>query len=224
MSEESKNLYNEAIDAVETGDLQGAISKIEESLMADPQDGESYRLYASLLQAAGRTDDSARALEKAEKLDTDPANALNAQAAQKVAQGDNAGAISIYEDALEIAPDRYDIHLNYALSLIDAGYTEDALSASAKAVELETEDAQAWYLRGRILRLTQNYKPALEAFEKATSLNAELPLAWHEKGMVNNELRRSDAAIKCFDRVLALVPADEAAAEAKRRIIQSMMG
>lgn len=224
MSEESKNLYNEALDAIDTGDLPTAISKIEESLMADPQDGESYRLYGSLLQAAGRLDDAAKANEKANQLDDDPANQLNAEAAQAVATGDHKKAISLYEDALEIAPDRYDLHLNYALSLIENGYTKDALEASAKAVELEQDDAQAWYLRGRILRLTQQNAEALDAFEKATQLNAELPLAWHEMGMVLNNLGKGDPAIKAFDRVLALVPDDQAAAEAKRRIIQHMMG
>ncbi|MDA7881099.1 tetratricopeptide repeat protein [Akkermansiaceae bacterium] len=222
MAEPKIEFYNAAIDAVQSGQLPEALKAIEASLTEDPNDVQSWQLYAVILNALGETGKAENAMAKVKELGLSEADELVMKAADAIGQGKTDLAITHYEDALELEPDRAEVYVSYALVLIQGGYPKDAALASAKAVEMAPHDASAWYARGRILRLVNKKEEALEAYDKALGLEPGLILASYERGMVLAESGRLQEALNCFEKVLQNHPEDAAAAEAKANILKAM--
>lgn len=214
--------YNTAIDAVQAGDLAGGLKAIEDSLTEDPNDPQSWQLFAVILNASGETEKAEKAMAKVKELGLSEIDELLMKAADAAGAGKLGVAITHYEDALEIEDDRPEIYTSYALALMEEKYAEDALEASAKAVELGPDDPFAQYTRGRILRLTGNPTEALIAFTRATELDGNLMVARYERGMILSETGQLSDALECFEEVLAAHPEDASAAEAKALIRAQM--
>jgi len=222
MAEPKIELYNAAINAVQSGKLPEALKAIEVSLTEDPNDVQSWQLYAVILNALGETEKAGNATAKVKELGLSEADELVMKAADAIGQGKTDLAITHYEDALELEPERADLYVSYALVLMQGGYVKDAVEASAKAVVLTPQDASAWYARGRILRLSNKKEEALEAYNKALALEPGLILASYEHGMVLAETGQLQEALDCFEKVLKDHPEDAAAAEAKANILKAM--
>ena len=218
MASPSIEFYNKAVDAVQAGKLPEALAAIESSLTEDPKDVQSYQLYAVILTAMGRTEDAAKANAKVQELGVSEADALVMKAADAAAAGELARAITLYEDAIELEPERFELYVSYALALLEEGYEKDALEATERALELETQEASVWYARGRVLRLTGQKPEAMECLEEAVTLNPNLIPAVYEKGMLLAESGQKQQALGCFETVLKAHPNDPAALEAKARL------
>lgn len=216
--------YNAAVDAVQAGDLPSALKAIETSLTEAPQDAQSWQLYAVILNAMGESEKAAKAMAKVQELGLGEVDELLMKAADAVGVGKFGVAITHYEDALELEDDRPEIYTSYALALMEEKYTNDALEAAAKAVELAPEDPFAQYTRGRILRLSGQKEEALDSLTKAVSLDKNLVLARYERGMILSEMGNLTEALECFEAVLKDHPEDANAAEAKAMILSAMEG
>lgn len=214
MSEKSEELYDHALEILQSGDVANAITVIEEALMEDAKDSLKWRLYGVALSAAGRADDAAAAMAKAEEFGLDPVDSLLMKAAQEQIAGNLDAAISRFEDAIELDDERSEVWCAYALALVEADYHQDALDASDKSIKLDDGDSQVWYARGRILRMMGDVKRALPAFDKAVGINPDDALAHHERGMVQAEMEKFEDAAKSFERVLEIHPEDPAATQA----------
>ncbi len=224
MSSPNAKYYNAAIDAAQSGDLASALKAIESALTEEPADVQSWQLYAVILNAAGQTEKAEKAQAKIRELGLSEVDDLIMKAADAIGQNKIGLAITHYEDALELEPDRPEVYVSYALALMQGGYPADAEEASAKAVELASDDASAWYARGRILRLRGKKEDALKALEKALTLQGNLVLAKYECGMILAETDRLEAALKCFDDILRDHPEDENAQQARVAILAKMGG
>jgi len=214
MSEKSEALYDQALDLLQEGKLKEGIAAIEDSLMEDAEDAMTWRLYGVALTSAGRAEDAAAAMQKAEAFGLGAIDGLLMKGAEAQMAGNLDAAITHFEDALELDEKRFEVWAAYALVLIERGYEKDSLDASEKAVALGPEQPQTWYARGRVLRLTKDAANALPAFAKAVELDAGIAVAWHEQGMVHVDLEDFEAAAKSFERVLELQPGDAAATQA----------
>ena len=225
MSEASDTHYDAAVDALESGNLAQALEEAEKSLAEEEGDAASWRLYALILTALQRSDEAAKASARADKLDGgEPGlESFLQKAAAATVEGRISSAISNYEDALELDETRYDIWINYALVLIHEGYKNDAMEASEKAVNLKGDNPHAWYVRGRILRLCEEFDDAMLAFQKAIDLDSSLAVAWHERGMVLCGREEFDEALACFEKVLEMHPGDPGATQAIE-ITRAQMG
>ncbi|MDP0491108.1 MAG: tetratricopeptide repeat protein [Verrucomicrobiota bacterium JB023] len=215
--------YNKALDFVEAGKLAEAIEAAESALMHEPKEGDYWRLYAALLQQAGRTEDAARAMARGQELGLDGVDALLLKAAEAANAKQWNKAVTACEDALELDPQRAEVWASYATALLEGGYRKDALEASGKAVELEQDIAQLWYLRGRVLRLTGDHNAACEAYQKALELEPTLALAWYEKGMIHDQNEEFEEAKRCFLKAKSLnlaEPGVEQALEILERKLQ----
>lgn len=224
MAKPSIEFYNAAVDAVQAGDLPGALKAIETSLTEAPQDAQGWQLYAVILNALGESEKSAKAMEKVKELGLGEVDELLMKAADAVGVGEFGVAITHYEDALELEDDRPEIYTSYALALMEEKYTNDALEAAAKAVSLAPGDPFAQYTHGRILRLSGKKEEALDALTKAAGLDKNLVLAQYERGMILSEMGSLPDALECFEAVLKEHPEDANAAEAKAMLLSAMEG
>ncbi len=224
MSSSNDQFYNEAIDAVESMDLERARGAIEGALTEDPNDVQSWQLYAVILNAMGEAEKADKAQEKLKELGLSEADALVMKAADAIGQGKISVAITHYEDALEIEPDSPEIHVSYAMALMQGKYPDDAEEAARKAVELGGGDASAKYALGRILRLRGKKEEALGYLKGAAEAAPTMLVARYEAGMVLAEKGELDEALGCFEAVLAAAPTDEAAIAAKAAILARKEG
>ena len=222
MSTPNVKYYNAAIDAAQSGDIPAARTAIESALTEDPNDVQSWQLYGVVLNALGETEKAEKAMAKVKELGLSEVDELIMKAADAIGQSKFGVAITCYEDALELDPDRPEVYVSYALALMHGNYPADAEEAAAKAVEMAPDDASAWYARGRIQRLRGSKDEALVSLKKALELQGNLVLARYECGMILAETGELQAALDCFEEVLKDHPDDANAIEAKAMILARM--
>jgi tetratricopeptide (TPR) repeat protein len=95
---------------------------------------------------------------------------------------------------------------------------KEAFNAINKAIELEPNFYQAWYLLGFVHITRQDYPAALKAFDKATQIEANFSPAWRWHGLALANLARYPEALKSFDQLARLDPDD-----ANIQIFRSLM-
>lgn len=218
----SIEFYNEAVDAIQSGDLPGALAAAENSLTENPSDAETWQLYSMILSALGRNEDAAKATTKLKELGLSEADEFLLKASASAAAGDLNSAIRHYESAFLAEPTRPEIHSAYALALMQGGKTNEALSAAEKGVSLAPEDSRTNYALGHVLRLAGDKDAALAALTKAVSAEPDMMIALYEQGMVFAEKGRLKEALANFEKFLAIHPDDPSASEAVARIREQL--
>lgn len=222
MPKTSIDFYNDAVDAVQSGQIQEALAAAETSLTEDPKDAQTWQLYAVILNALGRKEDAEKAMVKVKEMGLGEVDELLMQAADAAGNGKMTRAITLYEDALELAPERPEIYVSYALALLDQDYKKDALEAATTGVQLAPDDASAHYALGRVLRLSGQKELALKALGKSTSLPSPPIVARYEHGMLLAETGKLPEALACFETFLEIHPDDPNAQKARENIKEAL--
>lgn len=85
----------------------------------------------------------------------------------------------------------------------------EAVRAIDRAIQLQPNFYQAWYLRGFLLFSLHQYAEALKSFNKATQIEPKFYPAWRWRGLVLfSELKQYQEALESFDKVLQHDPKD----------------
>jgi len=224
MSTPSIDFYNQAIDAVQAGDLPTALVSAENSLTEDPADTQTWQLYIVILNALGRTEDAIKATEKLRSLGLSDTDEHLIKAAEAASSNDRPEAIFHYRAALEADPNRPEIHAGLALVLMEEGQADEALASARQAVALAPEDSRTNYALGRILRLSGKKDTALAALTLAVNDDPTFMLALYEKGMLLADTGRLTEALAAFRKFLKTQPDDPGATEAVKNITSRMGG
>ncbi len=222
MPDPSIEFYNAAVDAIQAGRLDEALTAAENSLTENPKDTETWQLYVIVLNALGRHEDAKKATEKLKQLGLSETDAFMLQAAEAASIGDLAAALSHYESAIEADWERPEIHAGYALALMEAGRKEDALKAAEMAVSLDPDDVRANYALGHILRLDGQKPAALNALSKAVAAEPDFMPAVYEEGMLLADNGSLHEAMQSFTKYLNAMPGDPSATQAIESIREQM--
>ncbi len=75
-----------------------------------------------------------------------------------------------------------------------------------KAIELESDNADAWYYKGYALHELEKYKEALKAYDIAIELNPKNNGAFNQRGCVFFELDQYEKALAEYEKALELMP------------------
>jgi tetratricopeptide (TPR) repeat protein len=135
-------------------------------------------LYAELLVHVKRYDEAWMAARRALKCDERFVPALVALVKVSRAQGRDELADSILDQALEIDPDRAELHyLDGERLRTEPGRLGEALAAYQRAVELRPDYAEARMALGIQMLAGGNYQEALAHFQAAAALVPTLPAA-----------------------------------------------
>jgi len=92
-------------------------------------------------------------------------------------RGEYDEAIKEFRKALELNPERSEIHYNLGLVLEAKGLLQEAIQEYKKALELNPEDAEAHNNLGIVYYKQGNYKKAVEEFKIALSINPDFEIA-----------------------------------------------
>jgi tetratricopeptide (TPR) repeat protein len=79
-----------------------------------------------------------------------------------------------------------------------------SLWASEQAIRLNTNYADAYYMKGTVLYNLKCYVEALAAFEQAIHLDPNYAYAYYGKGNALDKLRRSNEAQQCYEKARRL--------------------
>ena len=92
------------------------------------------------------------------------------------------------------------------LSLFYQGKNVEAISAFDKSIEIDPENADAWYFKGKALCELSKYNEAIQAYDRAVRVDPSYAIAWYDKGQILYEQGEYDEAIKAYDEVIRLNP------------------
>ncbi len=200
---------------VARGQMAEAEAEFRAVTEADPQIQPAWLGLISAQNAQDRRDEARATLDAALAVHPDAPDLLWAQAGYLEQAGDIDGAVALYEQLYEIAPNSPIVANNLA-SLIST-YREDAESlnrAYAIARRLRgTEVAPFADTYGWIAYRRGEYEEALGYLELAAEGLPENPLVQYHLGMTYLALERPDAALEQLQRALDLAGPDDTRAQ-----------
>ena len=207
------NIYNDAIQAYQTGDIEGALGHFEvanivyEDIRAlnnaallyleQGNDEKAIETYRAALDAGGEQDQVRQAL-------TGLGDLLLASDRQEE-------AASAFESYLEQFPDDVTVRVNYALALSDTGQGEEATEIFNEVLSRTDLDAELWVQVGVGLYNSGDYARASEAFGNARAQNPYNKEAM--ENYVNASVQSNDASaavLALADSLIAWYPYDAA--------------
>jgi tetratricopeptide (TPR) repeat protein len=200
------DLFNQAVDLSEKGELAGAEGLCLKLLRAQPDHFECLHLLGLLRYRRGRLMEAVSSLAAAVKANPGSPIALMNYAVVLDALGRPGEALASYDRALAIKPDYVDALYNRGLALRALNRPDDALSSFNKASALRPDDADILNERGRTLRSLDRPADALVSYEKALALRPEDADILNNRGNALRELDRLDEALASFDKALVLRP------------------
>ena len=196
-------LVKEAETLLAKGDAEGAKSKFEEAIAAQPDDARAYLGLGLCDEALEKFDAAEQAYRKAAEVDPSFAEARNNLGVLLRDKGELDAAIEELTRAAQIDPKLASAHTNLAMALEDAGRASEADAAYKQAVAVTPEDAL----------LRANYGLFLLKQDKADAAATELLAGLeHAKGdraallAIGNGLRRAkraDAAVRALHEAIA---------------------
>jgi Flp pilus assembly protein TadD len=113
------------------GDRDGALEEFRKTIALHPESAEAHLSVGQLLQQRGEAEAARTALEEAKRLRQRKADAQASVFAvslglRRAGEGDLAGAVESFREAVRLAPDSADAHYQLALALRRRGAAEEA--------------------------------------------------------------------------------------------------
>jgi tetratricopeptide (TPR) repeat protein/S1-C subfamily serine protease len=134
------------------------------------------------------------------------AYSYNNRGVAKSALGNNQGAISDFDRAIAINPQRLMAYYNRGIAKYILGNKQGAISDFDKAIALDPKMAKAYLNRGIAKYVLGNDQGAIGDFDKAIAIDPQYALAYVSRGVVKSALGNKQGAISDFDLAIALDP------------------
>lgn len=151
------------------GDNALAAQKLREVVEADPSDARARLDLATTLSRLGSTDAAIGHFETALGLDLNPRQrmlALFSSAALHQQKGDDAKAIGLYQEVVEMAPGLRDARFNLGTALVRQNLLADAAKQFAAVVEMASRDVPARLAWVQVLGRRGDWKGAVRVLEQ----------------------------------------------------------
>jgi len=180
-ADEAKLRAQEVPGLLQSGDLKGALTRIDEALAASPQDATLHYLRGYTLFRLGDFDPAKSSLQRSLELNpTQPgAHFVLGGALSKLGQKE--AAIAEFEK--ELANGQIDeatkinCYINIGLTQREMGKAEAAIAAFEKVIELDGKQAEAYAHLNELYIATGRPEKAAEVQAKAKAAGAEDPNA-----------------------------------------------
>jgi tetratricopeptide (TPR) repeat protein len=204
------------------GELDGAIVHLEGLLEDLPEDPDLNRRLGQLL---GRTGERARAINclrrAVVRTDGDDLEAATQLGIELSRDGQHGEAIELLEKVAAKAPDLSSVHANLGMALLAAGYLEESVNASSRALELDYSSAQAHCGQGLAYQKMGRLVEAAKAFAATEQLAPQNPAGPLNLAVVLEAQGDREQARQALLRAAALAPEDKEIKEALERFMAS---
>jgi len=205
-----KALNQQAVQALQSGDLARADSLIEQLGAARPGHPLVNYLLGALRIQQGRSAEAIKPLEMAHRAKPDNVSVLlhMGNALQELKRFDE--AVTNYDMALKLKPDFADALNNRGNALGALKQFDAALDSFDAALAIDSSDASIWYNRGSLLQKMGRYQKAIACFDRALVLDPNHAEAHSNKGSALVELRQPTLGLNCLERAVGLQPGNPA--------------
>jgi tetratricopeptide (TPR) repeat protein len=175
----------------EVHSAQGKLERLG-AIVADlPASVRAHFNYATALQEAGQTDEAARELSAALRLNPGSAKAHVNLAALLMEKGKLDEAQTHFERALRIEPNNAEYHSGYAYLLEQLGHDQRAAAECEASIRLAPKSAQAHYSYGAFLEkhgkvdeAIAHYREALQTDPRLVGAHIDIGSLLFDKGQV----------------------------------------
>ncbi|MDP2125665.1 MAG: tetratricopeptide repeat protein, partial [Parvibaculum sp.] len=120
-------------------------------------------------------------------------------------------ARTLYERALEIAPDMPSSLINLANVVEEQGEIQKAIDLLSRAIEVHPTSARAYGNLGKVLTGTRLHDEALACYRRAIELNPNISQTWTNLAALFEVLGRHHEALPALQQALNLDPNSDAA-------------
>ena len=167
------------------------------------RDGEYYFARAQLLEACGKSSESAAALDDAVRASSNRPELGVRAAAFLISKGRGTEALRLIENAISAQPESRELMLMKAATLEWNGRTQDATNEIDRIQRQWPEWSSVWAARGIILARHQQFPAALTALQSAAALGASGAETYFCLAKVYDALGRPEDARKARERLPA---------------------
>ncbi len=149
---------------------EAALRQIDEG-GAGQSPADRARVKGAILQAMGRGREAEAEFLRSMDLEKEDARSLVAVASSLRSRGAQDKAIALLSAARNLRPDYRYVHLDLALTLLDAGRVEDAISAGREAIRLAPDNPLGYSIVGATLKDKGDLEKAIQALERAVAID-----------------------------------------------------
>ncbi|NJN39191.1 MAG: tetratricopeptide repeat protein [Acaryochloridaceae cyanobacterium CSU_3_4] len=125
-------------------------------------------------------------------------------AGEKYQKGDNKGAISDYDQAIQLKPDYAEAYNNRGIARSALGDNKGAISDLDKAIQLKPDYAVAYVNRGIARHGLGDHKGAISDYEKSIQLNPKLESSYINLGLIQYESGNIQAASQYWQKAIQI--------------------
>jgi Flp pilus assembly protein TadD len=206
--EDWQRAVRESMEAFWSGDLAGALDRIEEVSDAAVRDARFFNYRASLLLAAASFDEAAADIDRAAELKANDADTLSLETIIAVVRNEKDEALATADRA--VGADRQSVTALIAKSYAQqaAFDLEGARATLEQAVELKSANALAWARLAELHMSFGNLGDALDAARKAAELEPNMTRAQTVLGYAYLTQVRVNEAKDAFTKAIELDQGD----------------
>lgn len=191
---------------LDSGDTDGAIAKLEDSIAID---ADAWLAHVSLGNALAQKGEVDAAIEKyahAAALAPEVGEIQNKWGNALFTKGDLEGAIAKYRLASELDPTDAIAVYNWGVALSEKGNHGAAIQKYVRATELNPHDAVAFVKWGLALQAQGDLAGATDKYVKATKLDPGNAIAFNSLGAALGNLGDLEGAAENFVRATSIDP------------------
>ena len=134
--------------------------------------------------------------------------------------GRYAEALMVYERAINLRPDDFEIQFNRALTLEKLNRPQEALDGYHLASQVQPDDPDPFYNSAILMRKLGRYDSALRAIDRAISLAPRREQLHFARAIILVGLKQYDEALKSCEIILKINSRNKNAAQAKKTLLK----
>jgi tetratricopeptide (TPR) repeat protein len=200
------NIYQAALQAQRSGNLEAAREGYIKVLEVQPQDFDVLHMLGVLETQCKNIPAALQRLTQALQLDPGNPAVHNNLGVALCSAGRHAEGLIEMQQALRLDPDFADACCNIGRALCDTGRHAESLAYFDRAVALEPEVADIHFQRAAALEVLQRRDEVLAAYERVVELSPGHAEAHCKLGHLLSRAKRFRDALVSYDRAIAANP------------------
>ncbi len=204
--ESIQELFRQAADSAQKGNLPGARRTCEKALEDDPENASGLQLLGMICWHLG--DISTAKSRFLESLAIYPQQPSTWHDLGNIYDLDNAHeeALQAFLRAVELNPEFADAWIKLGIKYAETGQLEASKQALGQALSLRPGDIQALYGMGQACQESHDPSGAIECYQQALVADPGNVHLLHSLGIALRHCDRNDDAIECYSKALSIDP------------------
>ena len=202
----AERIFQIALKHYQAKNAKQALLEVKNALNLDPNHPNALNLYAGLEIAEKNYASATEILNRS--IEVSPGNYLlhyNLGVIQRL-QGDNIGALTNFEQSIQLKEDFPQAWLNRGVTLAALERVDEAIEVYQKALELKNDYAEVLCNLGNAYLKKQLFEKASESYTLAIKIKPDYAQAYFNFGVLAQKMRDHKEAVKHFLRSIEIQP------------------